>query len=310
MDTDRGTFVATAATPRALLASRVASCLSTDEMAILTALNAGIPRDLLQGQPRGYRMYQLVGISTPAAAAEKIISLSPDCTLSVDALRKKFSELDDFTASVTSDQRGKLVPGSLRLILPEDKTRQQVARAEEAGREAVRAAACTINSQLTVTAVERAALSGSNRKLQKGDSLLTHRRTKGAGRRHKVAVGGVCLQSLSRDCLALHRSNHCRLALRLPTVFGLHMSVGDSGGQMFARVSRSEKGVGSGVEEQEEEAAGIDMPDMQENGEAWMQVCVWFVCQNYVFPPPLLMIVRALCASPLLMLNFVWPSSC
>ena len=71
VDTDRGTFVATAATPRALLASRVASCLSTDEMAILTALNAGIPRDLLQGQPRGYRMYQLVGISTPAAAAEK-----------------------------------------------------------------------------------------------------------------------------------------------------------------------------------------------------------------------------------------------
>ena len=59
VDTDLGTFVATAATPRALLASTVASCLSTDEMAILTALNAGMPRDLRQGQPRGYRMYQL-----------------------------------------------------------------------------------------------------------------------------------------------------------------------------------------------------------------------------------------------------------
>ena len=82
---------------------------------------------------------------------------------------------------------------------------------------------------------------------------------------------------------------------------------------MFARVSRSEKGVGSGVEEQEEEAAGIDMPDMQENGEAWMQVCVWFVCQNYVSPPPPHDCARPLCLSPahvefclaLVMLNFV-----
>jgi hypothetical protein len=70
---------------------------------------------------------------------------------------------------------------------------------------------------------------------------------------------------------------------------------------MFARVSRSEKGVGVGVEEEEEEAAGMDMQDMQEKGETWKQVCVWFGCQNYV-PPPLLMIVRAHCAS--------LPSSC
>ena len=70
------------------------------------------------------------------------------------------------------------------------------ALAEEAGREAVRAVACTFNSQLTDTAVERAAISESNRKLQKGDSLLTHRRTKGAGRGTKLR-SAVLLCSLS-----------------------------------------------------------------------------------------------------------------
>ena len=272
METELGEFVATAATPRALLASPVASSLSTDEIALLTALNAGVPQDLVAGQPSGYRMHRLVGIATRREAAAKIISLSPDCTLSVETMHHKFSEFDTFNANATSSQRGKLVPGSLRLVLPLEKMRQQIARAEGAGREAVQGAAHLFNSQLANTAVQRAAVSGSNRKLQTGDALLTRRRTNTAGRRQRIAVGGVALQSLNRNCLAAHRSMHCRLALRLPTVFGLHRPSGAQGGQMFARVSRSEKGVGAGVEE-EEGAAGMDE---EVNGGTWMQVCVGF----------------------------------
>ena len=74
-----GKLVATAAMPRVFLMSSFAAQLSNDEVAMLSVLNAGVPKEMRVGKPSGYRVMHLVGLLTRRAAAEKICHLSQDC---------------------------------------------------------------------------------------------------------------------------------------------------------------------------------------------------------------------------------------
>ena len=267
-----GELVATVATPRTFLASPFASELSNDEVSLLTVLNAGMPSTLKLGRAPGWRVLHLVGLDTRKAAAAKICELSKDCKLDADAMRRKFVLLDQLIAESTSDLRCRLL--SLRLFPRDEDAGKQAEREQAAGGAASQAAAHTVNAQLQGTAVERAAVMGSNHKLQKTDSLLTRRRKGGKARGQRVLIGGVALQSLNKDLLAAHRSDFCRVFLRLPPVYGLHRP-SDEGSQMFARVSRSEKA--KLPMSPTEVPARMDDEDEQDSEERWKLVCI--VCE-------------------------------
>lgn len=93
-----GELVAKAAMPRVFLVSSCAAQLSNDEVALLSVLNAGVPHEPRAGKPPGDRVLHLVGFLTRKAAAEQICQLSKGCKLDAVGMRRKFSELDEFSA--------------------------------------------------------------------------------------------------------------------------------------------------------------------------------------------------------------------
>ena len=198
-----GELVATAAMPREFLVSSCAAQLSNDEVALLSVLNAGVPNELKAGKPHGYRVLHLVGLLTHAAAAELICRLSKDCQLDAAAMGRKFTELDRLLLRLDSKQRCRLV--SLRLIPRHVEVSQQADREHAAALEAAQNAAHTVNDQLQRTAVERAAIIGSNSRTAKSDSMLTRGSKLGRARGQRVVIGGVELKSLNKDLLASHR---------------------------------------------------------------------------------------------------------
>ena len=267
LETPHGQLFATVAMPRVFLAN-FSSQLSNDEVSLLAFLNAGVPPNLKAGKPKGYRVMHLAGFLTREVAVQTILELSKDCTCQAEFLRKKLSELDQEPASTRGrDQRCRLL--HLRLLPLDEEAIKQAEKEQSAGRAGAEAAARTVNEQLQGTAVERAAVMGSNSKLQKTDTLLTHHRKQGTARGKRVVIGGVALKSLSKDLLAAHRSDFCRVSLRLPLVYGLHRPCGDDG-QMFARVSRAEK-VKTPVA-MIQVPAGMHDDDEQKIEESWRQV--------------------------------------
>ena len=202
-----GELVATAVVPRALLASDFAAQLSNDEVSLIVVLNAGLPNALRAGKPRGYRVFEFVGFLTPKAAAQHILRLSKDCKVDEEVIRKKFGEL----SALPVQQHGRVL--NMRCAPPDEASGAHAVKQACAVQAAVAEAAHTVNAQLLDSAVQRAAVMGSNRKLQRTDQLLTHRRKTGQARGQRVEIGGVDLKSLNPDLLAAHRSEFCRVSL-------------------------------------------------------------------------------------------------
>ena len=207
-----GELVATAVVPRALLASDFAAQLSNDEVSLIVVLNAGLPNALRAGKPRGYRVFEFVGFLTPKAAAQHILRLSKDCKVDGEVIRKKFGEL----SALPVQQHGRVL--NMRCAPPDEASGAHAVEQACAVQAAVAEAAHTVKAQLfdsavQRSAVQRAAVMGSNRKLQRTDQLLTHRRKTGQTRGQRVEIGGVDLKSLNPDLLAAHRSEFCRVSL-------------------------------------------------------------------------------------------------
>ena len=121
-----GELVATAAMPRVVLVSSFAA-----QLALFSVLNTGVPNELKAGKPPGYRVLHLVGLLTHTAAAEKICQLSKDCQLDAAAMRRKFTELDQFSARLRSAHRCRIA--ILRLIHRYVEASKQVEREHAAG---------------------------------------------------------------------------------------------------------------------------------------------------------------------------------
>ena len=115
--TEHGELTATVCTPRALLSSAVANDLSDGEMALLVVLNAGVPGHLRGGLSQGFQVRGLVGIRSERAAAVHLRSQSPHCRVEQETLRKRFDELSRHNASCHYDERGRVISGSLHLVL-------------------------------------------------------------------------------------------------------------------------------------------------------------------------------------------------
>lgn len=93
--------------------------------------NAVVPHEPRAGKPPGYRVLHLVGFLTRNAAAEQICQLSKDCKLDAVAMRRKFSELDEFSAQEYSAHGCRLT--SLRLMPLHVEASKQVEREHAAG---------------------------------------------------------------------------------------------------------------------------------------------------------------------------------
>ena len=126
-----GELVAKAAMPRVFLVSSCAAQLSNDEVALLSVLNAGVPHEPRAGKPPGDRVLHLVGFLTRNAAAEQICQLSKGCKLDAVAMRRKFSELDEFSAQEYCAHGCRLV--SLRRMPLHVEASKQVEREHAAG---------------------------------------------------------------------------------------------------------------------------------------------------------------------------------
>ena len=105
------------------------SCHSVPRLA--QRANAVVPHEPRAGKPPGYRVLHLVGFLTRNAAAEQICQLSKDCKLDAVAMRRKFSELDEFSAQEYSAHGCRLA--SLRLMPLHVEASKQVEREHAAG---------------------------------------------------------------------------------------------------------------------------------------------------------------------------------
>ena len=152
-------------------------------------------------------MFEFVGFLTPKAAAQHILRLSKDCKVDEEVIRKKFGEL----SALSVQQHGRVL--NMRCAPPDEASGAHAVEQACAVQAAVAEAAHTVNARLLDSAVQRAAVMGSNRKLQRTDQLLTHRRKTGQARGQRVEIGGVALKSLNPDLLAAHRSEFCRVSL-------------------------------------------------------------------------------------------------
>ena len=213
--TEHGELTATVCTPRALLSSAVANDLSDGEMALLVVLNAGVPGHLRGGLSQGFQVRGLVGIRSERAAAVHLRSQSPHCRVEQETLRKRFDELSRHNASCHYDERGRVISGSLHLVLSHELARAAAERVEQERQAELAQTGNMLNLQIQGSAVERAAEAGSNRRLHRSDQLLT-RVKKGPGKKaQRIVVGGVVLQSLSKDVLALHRADFVHISFQL-----------------------------------------------------------------------------------------------
>ena len=263
--TEHGELTATVCTPRALLSSAVANDLSDGEMALLVVLNAGVPGHLRGGLSQGFQVRGLVGIRSERAAAVHLRSQSPHCRVEQETLRKRFDELSRHNASCHYDERGRVISGSLHLVLSHELARAAAERVEQERQAELAQTGNMLNLQIQGSAVERAAEAGSNRRLHRSDQLLT-RVKKGPGKKaQRIEVGGVVLRSLSKDVLALHRADFVHVVLGLPVVWGLHLPDAESG-QMFATLSRFDK---KRKNEESEEEVGMESAEQVSH---WRQV--------------------------------------
>lgn len=178
--TEHGELTATVCTPRALLSSAVANDLSDGEMALLVVLNAGVPGHLRGGLSQGFQVRGLVGIRSERAAAVHLRSQSPHCRVEQETLRKRFDELSRHNASCHYDERGRVISGSLHLVLSHELARAAAERVEQERQAELAQTGNMLNLQIQGSAVERAAEAGSNRRLHRSDQLLT-RVKKGPG---------------------------------------------------------------------------------------------------------------------------------
>ena len=168
--TEPGELTATVCTPRALLSSAVANDLSDGEMALLVVLNAGVPGHLRGGLSQGFQVRGLVGIRSERAAAVHLRSQSPHCRVEQETLRKRFDELSRHNASCHYDERGRVISGSLHLVLSHELARAAAERVEQERQAELAQTGNMLNLQIQGSAVERAAEAGS-RALSAGGPL-------------------------------------------------------------------------------------------------------------------------------------------
>ena len=155
--TEHGELTATVCTPRALLSSAVANDLSDGEMALLVVLNAGVPGHLRGGLSQGFQVRGLVGIRSERAAAVHLRSQSPHCRVEQETLRKRFDELSRHNASCHYDERGRVISGSLHLVLSHELARAAAERVEQERQAELAQTGNMLNLQIQGSAVERAA---------------------------------------------------------------------------------------------------------------------------------------------------------
>ena len=232
-----GKLYATVKLPRQLLAHGALQQLADGEVALLAVLNAGFPADVTN-VGRGTRVRALLGLQGALAAARHVINNTKGCKLAEKDVVRLISESGCLETARTQgpNQRPTIVAGTMSFTVSDPTTID--AAAKDAADAASLTAAGIFNSQILDTTVQRAAMMGSNSRLEKSDKLVTCHAGAAGGRARRVQIGGVKLQQLQREAIAAHRARFCRVELGLPQAYGMHEDV--TTGQFYAKPSRSD----------------------------------------------------------------------
>ena len=242
--TGYGKLSATVKLPRQLLNLNSLQQLADGEVALLAVLNAGFPAHVTN-VARGTRVRALLGLQGTLAAARHVIANSSGCRLAENVISKLISDggCMEKARTVVSDQRPTIVAGTMSFTVS-DPTADEAAK--EAASASLRSAAATINLQILNTTVQRAAVMGSNSRLEKSDKLLTCEAGAPGVRARRVQIGGAKLEQVNREAIAAHRAKFCRVHLGLPQIYGMHTDAGT--GQFYAKPSRSDSSPSQSIE--------------------------------------------------------------